>query len=91
MSAAAQTDLPPLPDFAPVFKHIMTVDGTARVAVYNAMHDMLHAYARAAIANAAEEMECVRQALPEEWRDSVPSVAVATLVAELELRRSKLS
>ncbi len=44
-----QAALPPLPDFAPVFKHIMTVDGTGRVAVYNALHDMLHAYARAAL------------------------------------------
>lgn len=35
----------------------------------------------------AEELACVRQALPEEWRDSVPSVAVATLTAELELLR----
>ena len=35
----------------------------------------------------AEQLACVRQALPDEWRDSVPSVAVATLVAELELQR----
>lgn len=37
----------------------------------------------------AEQLACVRQALPEEWRDSVPSVAVATLMAELaSLRQS---
>lgn len=30
----------------------------------------------------AEQLDCVRQALPMEWRDSVPSVAIATLVAE---------
>jgi hypothetical protein len=45
-----------LPDFSPVFKHIMTVDGTARVAVYNAMHDMLLAYAEQAVA--AERERC---------------------------------
>jgi len=45
-----------LPDFSPVFKHIMTVDGTARVAVYNAMHDMLRAYAEQAVA--AERERC---------------------------------
>lgn len=37
----------------------------------------------------AEQLACVRQALPEEWRDSVPSVAVATLTAELELLRKE--
>ena len=31
-----------------------------------------------------EELACVRQALPEMWRDSEPSVAVATLAAENE-------
>lgn len=30
-----------------------------------------------------EQLACVRQALPEEWRDSVPSVAVATMAAEI--------
>lgn len=47
-------ELPPLPDFAPVWQHIMTVDGTKRVAVYNALCDMLRAYARAAIASPAK-------------------------------------
>lgn len=37
----------------------------------------------------AEQLACVRQALPEQWRDSVPSVAVATLTAELELLRKE--
>lgn len=37
---------------------------------------------------AVEELDCVREALPEEWRTSVPSVAVSTLVAELVLLRS---
>lgn len=31
-----------------------------------------------------EQLACVRQALPAEWRDSVPSVAVATLVELLD-------
>ncbi|MGV8822968.1 hypothetical protein [Methylibium petroleiphilum] len=35
----------------------------------------------------AEQLACVRQALPEEWRSSEPSVAVATLAAELVLLR----
>lgn len=38
----------------------------------------------------AEQLACVRQALPEQWRDSVPSVAVATLTAQLELQRTAL-
>lgn len=38
---------------------------------------------------AREQLDCVRQALPEEWRDGVPSVAVATLTAELELLRKE--
>ena len=37
----------------------------------------------------AEQLACVRQALPEQWRDSVPSVAGATLTAELELLRKE--
>ena len=37
----------------------------------------------------AEQLACVRQALPEQWRNSVPSVAVATLAAELELLRKQ--
>lgn len=41
----------------------------------------------ARIAELEEELACVRQALPEQWRDSVPSVAVSTLVAELEEAR----
>lgn len=40
-------------------------------------------------ANYAEELACVRQALPAEWRNSVPSVAVATLVAELDTLRQR--
>jgi len=42
---------------------------------------------RNAVAVERERLECVRQALPGEWRDSVPSVAVATLVAEIEALR----
>ena len=55
-----------LPDFSPVFKHIMTVDGTARVAVYNAMHDMLLAYAEQAV---AAERERLAQALDRTGND----------------------
>ena len=36
-----------------------------------------------------EQLSCVRQALPEQWRDSLPSVAVATMAVEAdELRAS---
>lgn len=42
------------------------------------------------LAKLTEQLACVRQALPVEWRDSVPSVAVATLVAELDLMRAAL-
>ena len=38
----------------------------------------------------AEQLACVRQALPAEWRESVPSVAVATVTAELALLRVRL-
>jgi hypothetical protein len=61
----ANTELPPLPDFAPVWQHIMTVDGTKRVAAYNALCDMLHAYARAALAQP-------QQAAPEPTIDGYP-------------------
>ncbi len=43
-------NLPPLPSFQPVFSRIMTIDGTKRVEVYNALVEMLHTYARAALA-----------------------------------------
>jgi len=35
-----------------------------------------------------EQLACVRQALPEEWREAVPSVAVATLTAEVDALRA---
>jgi hypothetical protein len=36
-----------------------------------------------------EQLACVRQALPEEWRNSVPSVAVSTLAAEIATLREQ--
>lgn len=45
-------------------------------------HDAEVARLRAELERLREELACVRQALPEMWRDSVPSVAVATLAAE---------
>ena len=38
-----------------------------------------------------EQLACVRQALPEEWRNSVPSVAVSTLAAEIATLREQLA
>lgn len=37
-----------------------------------------------------EQLACVRQALPEAWRGSVPSVAVATLTAEAAYTQQRL-
>lgn len=37
-----------------------------------------------------EQLSCVRQALPEQWRDSLPSVAVATMAAEADELRAAL-
>lgn len=45
--------------------------------------------ARDEISRLREELACVREALPVEWRGSVPSVAVATLAAELDTLRQR--